>query len=175
MPDQNDPTNEPANEPSGGSPANEPNGGGTPASQANEPGGDLKDKHGEDAINLGHHKRLMAEKDAEIKKLTAQVESLTGEAKKGEDALKKITELETRLEDEKVSNALKLAGCVNEKAAKAVLADYEGDVGKLAEACPYLFGGNADTKQAGSTGAKHHGAPSKDDEDAELDRLFGLK
>lgn len=172
-PEDNQPNTEPE-EGGAGTPAPQDNGSNPPAGGGTE-GGKTIDKHGEDAINLGHHNRLMAEKDAEIKKLTAQVESLTGEAKKGEDALKRITELETRLEDEKVSNALKLAGCVNEKAAKAVLADYEGDVGKLAEACPYLFGGNAETKQAGSTGAKHHGAPGKDDEDAELDRLFGLK
>lgn len=173
-PNENQPNGNEPEENGAGTPTPQDNGSNPPAGGGTE-GGKTTDKHGEDAINLGHHNRLMAEKDAEIKKLTAQVESLTGEAKRGEDALKKITELETRLEDEKVSNALKLAGCVNEKAAKAVLADYEGDVGKLAEACPYLFGGNAEHKQAGSTGAKHHGAPGKDDEDGELDKIFGLK
>ena len=170
---ENQPTDNEPEDGGAGTPAPQ-DGGPTPPAGGTE-GSKLTDKHGEDAINLGHHNRLMAEKDAEIKKLTEQVQSLTGEAKKGEAALKKITELETRLEDEKVSNALKLAGCVNETAAKAVLSDYEGDVGKLAEACPYLFGGSADTRQAGSTGAKHHGAPAKDNEDAELDKLFGLK
>lgn len=176
MPKPNDPNaNEPnGNEPEGGTGTPEPTGGDGGKPEGNEPGA-LKDKHGEDAINLGHHNRLMAEKDAEIEKLTKQVEELTGKADKGADALKKIGELEARLADEKVSSALKLAGCVNEKAAKALLDDYEGDVSKLKEECPYLFGGNADQRQKGSTGAKHNGGAPEKDVDEMLDRAFGFK
>jgi len=164
--------NEPANNEAS---SNEPNGGGTPAPQANGPEGDLKDKHGEDAINRGRYEREMRAKDDQIAQLTKQLEEANGKAESGAKALEAVKRLEAQLADEKVSGALKVAGCVNEKAAKAVLADYDNDVEKLAKECPYLFGGNAETRQAGSTGARHHGAPGKDDEDAELDKLFGLK
>lgn len=163
------------NQPAGSEP--EEGGAGTPAPSdegGNQPqGDDLKDKHGEDAVNRGRYNRDMKAKDDEIAELKRQLEQANGEASKGADALKEIAELKSQLADEKVSGALRLAGCVNEKAAKALLDDYEGDVGKLAEACPYLFGGNA-TRQQGSTGAKHGGAPDKD-EDEQLDKAFGLK
>lgn len=162
MPKPNDPNaNEPtANEPAGGTPTPTPGDGGQPA--GGEPGdGELKDKHGEDAINLGHHNRLMAEKDEEIAELKKQLKEAGKKAESGEEALKKVGELEARLEDEKVSGALRLAGCVNEKAAKALLEDYEGDVAKLKEGCPYLFGA---AKQTGSTGARQGGAPSASEE-----------
>ncbi|MBR3385865.1 MAG: hypothetical protein IKG69_11800 [Atopobiaceae bacterium] len=171
MANEIDPTTE---EPEDGNQQNPPSNDGGQQNPPDDEG--LKDKHGEDAINRGRYDRDMKAKDDQIAQLTKQLEEANGKAKSGEDALKKITELEARLEDEKVSNALKLAGCVNEKAAKAILGDYEGDVGKLAEACPYLFGGSAEGKQKGSTGAKHHGAPGAEkDEDADLDRIFGLK
>ena len=175
-PDENQPTgNEPEDNGGAGTPTPQDDGGPTPPAGGSD-GGKLTDKHGEEAINLGHHNRLMAEKDDEIAELKKQLAASKGEAEKGADALKQIAELKTQLADEKVTNALKLAGCVNEKAAKAVLGDYDGDVSKLAEACPYLFGGNAGTKQTGSTGARRTGAPGTNrDEDAELDKLFGLK
>ncbi len=137
--------------------------------------GQLKDKHGEDAINRGRYVRDMKAKDDEIAALQKQLEEANGKAQSGAEALKAVKELEAKLADEKVSGALKLAGCVNEKAAKAILGDYDGDVEKLARECPYLFGGNAGGKQTGSTGGKHGGAPGKEGEDAELDKLFGLK
>ena len=156
------PNENPLNEPQG----NDPQGGGTvttdPQAGPQEPEeSGLKDKHGEDAINLGHHNRLMAEKDEEIAELKEQLKEAGKKAESGEEALKKVGELEARLEDEKVSGALRLAGCVNEKAAKALLEDYEGDVAKLKEGCPYLFGA---VKQTGSTGARQGGAPSASEE-----------
>ena len=145
--DENQPTgNEPEDNGGAGTPASQDDGGSTPPAGGSD-GGKLTDKHGEEAINLGHHNRLMAEKDDEIAELKKQLAASRSEAEKAADALKQIAELKGQLADEKVSNALKLAGCVNEKAAKAVLGDYEGDVSKLAEACPYLFGGNAGTRR----------------------------
>ena len=134
---------------------------------------DLKDKHDEPAINRGRYDRDMKAKDDQIAQLTKQLEEATGKAESGAKALKEIEELKAQLADKEVSTSLKLAGCVNEKAAKALLDDYEGDVAKLKEACPYLFGGNA-ARQKGSTGAKNGGAPDKD-EDEMLDRAFGFK
>lgn len=121
----------------------------------------LKDKHGEAAINRGHHDRIVAEKDARISELEKQLEETGAKAKDGEAALKKIEALEKRLADKEVSHALGMAGCVDEKAAKARLADFDGDVEKLKAGCPYLFGA---AKQVGSTGARQGGAPSASDE-----------
>lgn len=124
-------------------------------------GGKLLDKHNEPAINKGHHDRIVAEKDARIAELEKQLEDAGAKAKDGEDALKKVEALERKLEAEKVSGALRLAGCVDEKAAKARLADFDGDVEKLKAGCPYLFGA---AKQTGSTGARQGGAPSASEE-----------
>lgn len=162
MANQNEPaSNEPPkNEPN----TNGPSGEGTPTPQANEPkpeDNELKDKHNEPAINRGHHDRIVAEKDARIAELEKQLEDAGAKAKDGEEALKKVDALERKLEAEKVSGALRLAGCVDEKAAKARLADFDGDVEKLKEGCPYLFGA---AKQTGSTGARQGGAPSASEE-----------
>ena len=130
----------------------------------------LKDKHDEPAINRGRYDREMKAKDAEIAELKKQL----GEAKKGAadgaTAIKRVEALEAQLADKEVTHALETAGCVNDKAAKALLDDYEGDVSKLKEACPYLF---KQTKQIGSTGYRPGGAP--DALDDRLDRAFGLK
>ena len=173
MANQNEPANNepPKNEP----PKDDPNVT-KPTPQANEPepgDGELKDKHNEPAINRGRYDREIKAKDDQIAELTKQLEEATGRAESGAKALKEIETLKAQLADKEVTTSLKLAGCVNEKAAKALLEDYEGDVAKLKEACPYLFGGNA-ARQKGSTGAKNGGAPDKD-EDEMLDRAFGFK
>ena len=63
-----------------------------------------------------------------------------------------------------------IAQCDDAQAARALLDDYDGDVDKLKAECPYLFGKE---KKTGTTGAKPTGAAG--DDDAELDRAFGLK
>ncbi len=55
-------------------------------------------------------------------------------------------------------------------AAKALLEDYDGDVAKLKEACPYLFDAG---KKTGATGIKPAGGAS--DLDDKLDKAFKLK
>ncbi len=143
---------------------------GTPTGGEGE--GNLIDKHGEQAINKGRYERDMAAKDAEIAALKKQLEESGAKAKSGEDALKKVEELEARLADEELDHALELAGCVNGKAAKALLDDYSGDVAKLKEACPYLFR----THQGGSTGLTPGGAPSNEAAiNAKLRAAAGLK
>jgi len=128
--------------------------GGTPAGGADE--GNLVDKHGEPAISKGRYNREMQAKDAEIAALKAQLEDAGKQAKTGEDALKEVQQLKEQLADERVTSSLEIAGCVNAKAAKALLDDYDGDVAKLKEACPYLFR----APQTGSTGARPGGAPA---------------
>lgn len=155
-PDENQPNGNEPGESGGGTLTLEDKGTKPPAG-GNDDG--LKDKHGEDAINRGRYDRDMKAKEDEIAELKKQLAESDKKARRGDDALKKVEALEAQIADEKVSHALQAAGCVNEKAAKALLDDYEGDVAKLKEACPYLF-----KRQQGSTGAKPGGAPSASEE-----------
>ncbi len=132
--------------------------------------GGVEDKHGHPGINREKYHRDMAAKDKEIAELRAQV----AEATKTEEGCKALEERIAKLEadqmDERVTHKLEMAGCRNAKAAKALLDDYDGDVDKLKEACPYLF---SETKQTGSTGLRPRG--EVDGIDAKLDRAMGIK
>lgn len=130
----------------------------------------LTDKHGEPAISKGRYEREMQTKDAEIAALKDQLKELSEQASAGAKAQADVDALRQQLADEKVTHSLEVAGCVNAKAAKALLGDYDGDVAKLKEDCPYLF----KAPQTGSTGLKPGGAPGAD-LDAKLDRAFGIK
>ena len=110
----------------------------------------------------------MAEKDAKIAELEAKI----AEAAKTEEGRKKLQEeiekLKSDQADERVKHKLEMAGCRNTKAAKALLDDYDGDVSKLKEDCPYLFG---EEKQRGKTGGKPAGSAGKSIED-KIDSIF---
>lgn len=136
--------------------------GGATDPKASEPSasGDPIDKHGEPAINKGRYDRDMKAKDDEIAALKAQLEEANGKVETGDKALKEVEQLKEQLADEKVTHSLDAAGCVNAKAAKALLPDYDGSVEKLKEDCPYLFGQH----QTGSTGGRPGGAPSSREE-----------
>lgn len=144
------------------------NGGGTP--QDNDP--TPPDKHGEPTINKGRYDREMKEKNDEIAKLKAELEKSKKGTKTVDDAMAEVAKLREELADKELTHKLDKAGCVNVKAAKAVLDDYEGDVQKLIEGAPYLFGSQQEPKR-GSTGAKPHGTPNNND-DAWMDKAFGL-
>jgi len=128
---------------------------------APESGEQLTDKHGEPAISKGRYEREMKSKDDEIAALKAQLEEAGKKAETGADALKRVEALEAQLADEKVTHALEVEGCVNAKAAKALLDDYKGDVAALKADCPYLFR----QTQTGSTGARPNGAPTPTSDD----------
>ena len=153
MADQNERDDAQANEEPKGA-----EGAGPPADDAQKDEG-LKDKHGESAINRGRYDRDMRAKDDEIASLKKQLEEAGSKAKENETALEEVHKLKAQLADEKVSHQLETAGCVNLKAAKALLDDYDGDVAKLKKECPYLF-----KRQQGSTGAKPGGAPTTSEE-----------
>lgn len=117
---------------------------------------DLKDSHGQPGINKERHDREMAEKDAKIANLEKQIADAAASKERAENLQKEIEDLKKEQADSKVTHNLEMAGCLDVKAAKARLEDFEGDVAKLKESCPYLF---EKDKQIGSTGAKHTGAP----------------
>lgn len=129
---------------------------------------DVKDKHGQPGINKERHEKEMAAKDAEIAKLQEQLAEAAKTEEGRKELQKQIDEMKASQADERVTHKLEMAGCKNTKAAKALLDDYDGDVPKLKEACPYLF---EDEKQKGKTGGKHIGSAGKSIED-KIDSVF---
>lgn len=115
----------------------------------------VTDKHGHPGISEGKYNRDIAAKDAEIADLRKQLDEAikTEEGRKALEA--KISKLEADQADERVTHKLEMAGCKSVKAAKALLEDYEGDVGKLKAEHPYLFEAE---KPQGSLGVKPGGA-----------------
>ena len=100
----------------------------------------------------------MKAKDDKIAELQAQLDEKS-KTEEGRAELKdELDKLKAEMADERVTHKLEMAGCLNAKAAKALLDDYEGDVAKLKEACPYLFSGK---KETGSTGLKPDGDADK--------------
>lgn len=135
--------------------------------------GEVKDNHGQPGINREKYQRDIAAKDKEIADLKAQIAE-AAKTEEGRKALEeKIAKLEADQKDERVTHKLELAECRNTKAAKALLDDYDGDVAKLKEDCPYLFS-DGKNKQTGSTGLKPDGDADKA-LDEKLDRAFGIK
>lgn len=142
----------------------------------NNPGEDdptPPDKHNEPTINRGRYEREMREKQGEIDKLNAELEKLKKGAKSVDDAMAEVNKLREELADKDLTHQLDKAGCVSVKAAKALLDDYEGDVAKLIEGAPYLFG-SQEPKPKGRTGGNPNGAPQNNDDDW-MDKAFGLK
>ena len=158
---------EPEATPQGGDGAQE----GATTAEGQGDGGEVLDGRGQPGINAEKYRREMKAKDDEIAALKAQIAE-AAKTEEGRKALEeKIAKLEADQRDERVAHKLELAGCLNAKAAKALLDDYDGDVAKLKAECPYLF---SDGKPTGSTGLKPEGDAGKD-MDARLDRAFGIK
>ena len=136
-------------------------------------GDGVKDKHGHPGINAEKYARDMEAKDAEIAKLQEQLAEAAKTEEGRKELQKQIDEMKASQADERVTYKLEMAGCKNTKAAKALLDDYDGDVDKLKEACPYLFEGK---KESGSTGGKPAGAPSDSAKRlAEARKLAGIR
>lgn len=126
-----------------------------PAGQAGQEEGEgLTDRHGQPAIARGKYERDLAAKDEEIAELKSKLDELSRTEEGRKEQQERIAKLEAELAEAKVDHSLELAGCVNAKAARAILPDYDGDVSKLREACPYLFR----SQPKGSTGLKPAGA-----------------
>ena len=103
-------------------------------------------------------------KDAEIEALQAKVAEAPKTAEATERLGKEIADLKARLADERTEFALRSAGARSVTAAKALLAEHDGDVAALAKAEPWLFEG-AGTKGGaeGTTGLEPAGASGGSD------------
>lgn len=113
------------------------------------------DKHGEPGISRGKYEREVKAYEEKIAELQAKVDE-SSKTEEGRAKLKaELDSARADFADKELGYKLQLAGCVDEKAAKARLEDFDGDVAKLKDACPYLFRAQGPT---GSTGAKPQGA-----------------
>lgn len=147
MADEQEPRTEPGAEPEGEEPKTEPGGDG------------IRDSHGQEGISKAKYERERREWEAKVADLKAQLDGKAGDDDRVSKLEADLGAMRERLDDERVTARLAAAGCVNAKAAKAVLADYDGDVDKLKAECPYLF---RQARQTGSTGGTPAGAPKAD-------------
>ena len=105
------------------------------------------------------------ERDEQIAKLQAQINDAAKNAETAEKLADQITELKEQAESERIEFELKLAGCRNVKAARAILDEHDGSVDALKDAEPWLFddGKAAASQPKGKTGLNPAGASGKDD------------
>ena len=130
----------------------------------------------EGTVNRHQYERDVERRDKRIAELEAQLKAQNdARAAKGDETAqlrKEIEDFKSQLADEKLNAALAAAGCIDAKAAKACLDDYDGDVAKLRDAKPYLFQ-QAQEKKRLSTGGKPAGSATGSDD--RIDRAFGLE
>ena len=113
-------------------------------------------------VDVSAYEAQIAERDERIKVLEAQVADAAKTAETAEQLKSQIEELRVQGESDRIEFELRLAGCRNVKAARAVLEDHGGDVSALKEAEPWMFA-DASAKQSGKTGLPNAGA-AKDSE-----------
>lgn len=125
---------------------------------------------GEDALAQARddYERALAERDAKIAELEGEIAQAAKTAEAAEKLRAEMDELRAAGEAQRVEFELKLASAKNVKAATALLADHGGDVSKLKEAEPWLFGGT-EVPAGGTTGLEPAGAAGGGEE-AELKR-----
>lgn len=123
-----------------------------PQPQPQQPGGIL-DSHGQPGISRAKYDREVKAWKDQVAELKAQLDQQAKAGQEGGDRVAKLEDdlkaMRQQLDDERLAGKLAAAGCVNVKAAKAVLGDYDGDIEALKKDCPYLF---RRERQTGSTG-----------------------
>jgi hypothetical protein len=121
------------------------------------------------------YKKALATKDAEIEALQAKVAEAAKTAEATEALGKEIADLKARLADERTEFALRSAGARSVTAAKALLAEHDGDVAALVKAEPWLFDAGRSGK-GGATGLEPAGASGGSDDQymKRWERIAGL-
>jgi hypothetical protein len=131
----------------------------------------------EDAVSGGgtDYAAQLKAKDAEIEALQAKVAEAAKTAEATERLGKEIADLKARLADERTEFALRSAGARSVTAAKALLAEHDGDVAALAKAEPWLFETKG-SSQGGATGLEPAGASGGSDDQymRRWERIAGL-
>lgn len=127
-----------------------------------EPEG-IVDSHGQPGISRAKYDREVKAWKDQVAELKAQLDQQAKAGQAGGDRVAKLEDdlkaMRQQLDDERLAGKLAAAGCVNAKAAKAVLGDYDGDIEAMKKACPYLF---KQERQTGSTGGTPAGASKAD-------------
>lgn len=130
--------------------------------QQQEPEG-IVDSHGQPGISRAKYDREVKAWKDQVAELKAQLDQQAKAGQAGGDRVAKLEDdlkaMRQQLDDERLAGRLAAAGCVNAKAAKAVLGDYDGDIEAMKKACPYLF---RQERQTGSTGGTPAGASKAD-------------
>lgn len=136
---------------------------------------------GVDAAGAADYERAIGERDARIAELEAQVAEAARSAETAEELRAQIAELRAQGESDRVDFQLRLAGVRNVKAARAVLADHDGDVEALKAAEPWMFAQAGATSQLtsqnfGATGMEPAGVAGGSDERTlrRWERIAGL-
>jgi hypothetical protein len=115
---------------------------------------------GGDTHGAADYKAALAAKDAEIAELQAKVAEAARSAEAADALNGEIAKLRRQLEDERTDFSLRAAGARSVKAARALLAEHDGDVAALVEAEPWLFERGGGTSQNGSQSAGAAGGGS---------------
>ena len=108
-------------------------------------------------IDAEAYERQLAERDSRIAELEAQIAEASKNAETADDLRAEIAALKEQGESDRIDFKLRLAGCRNVKAAKAVLEDHGGDIEALKNAEPWMFA-DSPQKQTGATGLPNAGA-----------------
>lgn len=150
---------------------------GEPAQQTVGAGGDGDGAASCDGASGGvvggeDYRAALAERDAKISALEAQVAAAAKSAEAADSLAKQIEEMKAANEEERIGFELKLAGVRSVTAAKALLGEHGGDVGKLKAAEPWLFVGEP---ASGATGLEPAGAASGGDELKRWREIAGLE
>ncbi len=125
--------------------------------QAQEDFGRQQAAQGQPQVSGTDWERAVAERDAKIAALEAQVAEAAKNAETAEQLRSEIAELKAQGESDRIDFRLQLAGVRNVKAARAVLADHGGDVDALKEAEPWLFADAPANQPGGKTGLPNAG------------------
>lgn len=95
--------------------------------------------------------KAIAERDGRIAELEQQAADAAKNAEAAEALCGEIAELKAQGESDRIDFQLQLAGVRNVKAARAALADHNGDADALKEAEPWLFADAPVSKPLGDT------------------------
>ncbi|MGO5499971.1 hypothetical protein ACTQV1_02475 [Paratractidigestivibacter faecalis] len=140
---------------------------GEPQAQGDEAAAQAQVTGGAGGIGVDDADKARADYEAALRERDERIAALEGEiaeaAKTAESAERlraEMDELRHQGEKQRVGFELQMAGARNVKAAKALLADYEGDVEKLKASEPWLFSASSAPAPTGATGLPNAGAAS---------------
>jgi hypothetical protein len=130
--------------------------------QAQQEAGQDAQAHVPEAVAAEDYEKVLAAKDAQIAELQGKVTAAAKTAEATEALNAEIASLKQQMADERTEFALRSAGARSVTAAKALLAEHDGDVEALAKAEPWLFETRG-SSQGGATGLEPAGASGGSD------------